>query len=36
MTTDPDELTYLRVMLARKRNQNSYWSGAGNMSAAFW
>jgi len=25
MTTDPDELTYLRVMLAKKRKRNSYW-----------
>jgi hypothetical protein len=25
MTTDPDELNYLRVMLLKKRNQNSYW-----------
>jgi len=25
MTTDPDELNYLRVMLAKKRKQNSYW-----------
>jgi hypothetical protein len=25
MTTDPDDLNYLRVMLAKKRKQNSYW-----------
>jgi hypothetical protein len=26
MTTDPDELNYLRVMIAKKRKRNSYWS----------
>jgi hypothetical protein len=25
MTTDPDELKYLRIMLEKKRKQNSYW-----------
>jgi len=25
MNTDPDELNYLRVMLAKKRKRNSYW-----------
>jgi hypothetical protein len=25
MTTDPDELNYLRVMIAKKRKKNSYW-----------
>jgi hypothetical protein len=25
MTTDPDELNHLRVMLAKKRKQNSFW-----------
>jgi hypothetical protein len=25
MTTDPDELNYLRVMLAKKRKHDSYW-----------
>jgi hypothetical protein len=29
MTTDPDELNYLRVMLLKKRNQNSYWKWPG-------
>jgi hypothetical protein len=27
MTTDPDELDYLRVMLAKKRKRSSYWVG---------
>jgi len=26
MTTDPDELNYLRVIIAKKRKRNSYWS----------
>jgi hypothetical protein len=25
MTTDPDELNYLRVMIAKKRKKNSFW-----------
>jgi hypothetical protein len=25
MTTDPDELNYLRIMLAKKRKKNSFW-----------
>jgi hypothetical protein len=25
MNTDPDELNYLRVMVAKKRKRNSYW-----------
>ena len=25
MTTDPDELSYLRIMIAKKRKKNSFW-----------
>jgi hypothetical protein len=25
MTTDPDELNYLRLMLVKKRKRNSHW-----------